>query len=176
MKKSDIYEIVIKVFGLYLFFTTIELLNDVLTTFTVWATANQTKGVFDGVNYLLFFILAIVSFAIKLFFAAFFTFRTKVVAKFICGPKDYRETATLFTERKEVYEMALVIMGLLLIIWTIPDLVFKLRTHIQLVQSNTPTDYYDTAFIVTAAIKVTVGLAATIFAKPVSSILVKGNK
>ena len=176
MKKSDIYEISIKILGLYLFFTSISLLRDVLTTFVVMTQANQNPNAFGAFDQTPFFILSIVNFAFVILFAALLTLKTKTIVKFVCKQTDYEETSTLFADRKVIYEIALVIMGLLLIVWTLPDLAFKLKNHIQLVQSNMPTKDYDTNFIITSAIKIVVGLIAIIYAKSISTTLVRDGK
>lgn len=176
MKKSDIYEITIKILGLYLFFTSIGLLRDVLTTFAVMTQTKQNPDAFSDFDQTPFFILSIANFVFVILFAAFLTLKTKTIVKLICKSTDYEETSSLFADRKVIYEMALAIMGLLLIVWTLPDFAFKLKNHIQLVQSSMPTKDYDTNFVITAAIKIVVGLFAVIYAKSISTILVKDNK
>ncbi|MBK6953238.1 MAG: hypothetical protein IPH24_14700 [Crocinitomicaceae bacterium] len=176
MKKSDIYEIAIKILGLYLFFTSIALLRDMLTTLTVMTQAKQNPDAFGDFDQTPFFILSIANFAFVILFAAFLTFKTKTITKFVCKPTDYEETSSLFADRKVIYEMALVIMGLLSIVWTLPDFAFKLKNHIQLVQSSMPTKDFDTNFIIASAIKIVVGLIAIIYAKSISTIVIKDNK
>ena len=176
MKKSDIYEISIKILGLYLFFTSIGLLRDVLTTFAVMTQTKQNPDAFGDFDQTPFFILSIANFAFVILFATFMTIKTKTITKFVCNPTDYEETSSLFADRKVIYELALVIMGLLIFVWTLPDFAFKLKNHIQLVQSNIPTKDYETNFIITSAIKIIVGLIAIIYAKSISTILVKDNK
>ncbi len=176
MKKSDIYEISIKILGLYLFFTSIGLLRDVLTTFALMTEAKHNPDAFGEFDQTPFLILSIANFVFVILFAAFMTLKTKTITKLVCKPTDYTETSSLFADRKVIYEMALVIMGLLLIVWTLPDFVFKLKNHIELVQLNTPTNYLDTNFIITSAIKIVVGLIAIIYAKSISTILIKGSK
>lgn len=176
MKKSDIYEIAIKILGLYLLFTSISLLRDVLTTFAVMTQAKQNPDAFGDFDQTPFFILSIANFAFVILIAAFVTLKTKTIVKFVCKQTDYEETSSLFADRNVIYEIALVIMGLLLIVWTLPDFAFKLKNYIQLVQSNMPTKEYDTNFIITSAIKIVVGLIAIIYAKSISTILIKDNK
>ncbi|GCD78994.1 hypothetical protein [Schleiferia thermophila] len=176
MKKSDIYEISIKILGLYLFFTSIGLLRDVLTTFAVMTQAKQNPDAFGDFDQTPFFILSIANFTFVILFAGFMTFKTKTITKLVCKPTDYEETSSLFADRKVIYELALVIMGLLIILWTLPDFAFKVKNHIQLVQSNMPTKDYDTNFIITSAIKIVVGLISIIYAKSISTILIKVDK
>jgi hypothetical protein len=176
MKKSDIYEIAIKILGLYLFFTSIALLRDMMTTYSVLTQSKQNPEAFGGFDQTPFFILSITNFGLVILFAMFLTLKTKTIVKFVCRPTDYEETSSLFADRKVIYEIALVIMGLLVIVWTFPDFFFKLKNHIQNVQNSIPTKDYDINFIITSAIKIIVGLIAIIYAKSISTILVKDNK
>ncbi|MBK9801296.1 MAG: hypothetical protein IPP56_16770 [Bacteroidetes bacterium] len=176
MKKSDIYEIAIKILGLYLFFISIGLLRETLTTYTVMLKSNQTPDSFGNFDQTPFFILTLANFVLQIIFASILTFKTKTLAKLICKPTDYNETASLFVDRKVIYEIALVIVGLLTIIWTLPDFAFKLKGHIQLVQSNLQTKNNDTNFIITSTIKLIVGLIAIIYARPISKSLAKNDR
>jgi hypothetical protein len=69
--------------------------------------------------------------------------------------------------------MSLVITGLLLVIWTLPEFAYKLKNYIQLLQINMTTKYNDTNFLITSAIKIVLGIIAVIFAKSISTALVK---
>jgi hypothetical protein len=176
MKKSDIYEISIKILGLYLFFTSIGLLREVLTTYTVITQIKQNQDGLSGIDQTPLFFLSIANFAIVVLFALFMILKTKTITKLVCKPTDYEETSSLFIDRKSIYELALVIMGLLIIVWTLPDFAFKLKIYIQLVRSNMETNDYETNFIITSAIKIVVGLIAIIYAESISTILIKDNK
>lgn len=176
MKKSDIYEIAIKILGLYLFFTSIELFRYVLTTFYAIVEARQYPDSFGDINQTPFLILSITNFVGVIVFASLLTFKTATIVKFVCKPTDYNETSSLFADRKVIYEISLVIMGLLLIVWTLPDFAFRLRNYIQFIQSSIPTNYNDTTFIFSSCIKIVIGLVAIIYAQTISTVLAKDNK
>jgi hypothetical protein len=176
MKKSDIYEITIKLLGIYLFFTSIGLLREVLTVTSSIAVNNQYNDSVTGSTNKAFFILCTTNFLFVMVFASVLTFKTKAIVKLVCTSTDFDETSTLFADRKVIYEMALVIMGLLLIIWTLPDLAFKLKNQIQTVQSDIPTKDYDKHFIYASTIKIVVGLIAVVNAKSISKRIVKNNE
>src|SRR5439155_3946369 len=136
MKKSDIFEVAIKILGLYFLLTVIGTLRDVLTYV---AFATQSKEYSDAsaqFNQAPFLIVSIFIFMLLLAFALLLTFKTKVIVKKICSPTDFEETAHLFTGKKVIYEMALIIAGLLLILWTFPDFVFKLMNYLLVVRSG----------------------------------------
>lgn len=176
MKKSDIYEIAIKILGLYLFFTAIGLLNDLFQTFALMMQAKVNPELFSDFDQTPFFALSVGNFMVVVLFASFLTFRTKAIVKYVCKPIDYVETSTLFADRKVIYEIALVVMGLLLIIWTLPDLAFKWKKYIQQTNGGLDTKFIDNSFIVAAAIKIIVGLVSVAFAKTFSALFVRESK
>jgi len=159
-----------------LFFTSIGLLREVLTTVSVIVIDNQNANSLGNSGATAFSILSLANFLFVILFASFLTFRTKSIVKFVCGTTDFNETTTLFADRKVIYEMALAIMGLLLIIWTLPDLAFKLKSYIQQTQSEMPTNNFDTNFIFASTIKIVVGLIAFLNAKSLSKLIVKNNE
>lgn len=176
MKKSDIYEIAIKILGLYLFFTCTALLREVLTYILSMVNNSLQPNTNGGFNETPFFILALVNLVFVVWFASFLTFRTKTIVRLVCISEDYEETSTLFADRKVIYEIALVLMGLLLIIWTLPDFVFQLKNYYSMVQFNVDNKNYIKSFILTSAIKIIVGLIAIIYAKAIAKIIVRDHK
>lgn len=176
MRKSDIYEVAIKIFGLYLLFTSIDLLTAMLTTVVMLTQVKQHPQAFGSFDQMPFFILSVANFVLVVLFALFLILKTKAIVKFVCNPTDYEETGSLFADRKVIYEIALVLMGLLLTVWILPDFVITLKEHIIVVQSDMPTDQYNTNFMITAAIKIVVGIMVIIYAKSLSTLFVKVNK
>ena len=87
-----------------------------------------------------FAILILASFLFVILFASFLTFGTRWIVKLVYNSNDFNETITLFADRRVIYEIALAIMGLLLIICKLPDLAFKLGIRIQQTRSEMPTN------------------------------------
>ncbi|MCL7989059.1 hypothetical protein M8998_14010 [Sphingobacterium sp. lm-10] len=175
MKKSDIYEIAIKVLGLYLLFTCIDLLTAALATSALLIHAKQNPEMFESFGQTPFLILSIANLVFVVLFALFLTLKTKTIVKFVCKPSDYEERSMLSVDRELIYEIALVLMGLILVVWTLPDFAIKLKEHITLVQSDVPTNEYDTNFVITAAIKIALGITAVIYSKSLAVGLGKVN-
>jgi len=175
MKKSDIYEVAIKIMGLYLFFTSISLIREILMAFALISQEKQFNVTADDFSKTML-ILSIVNFVLVILFAAFLTFKTKSIVKLVCKQTDFEETSSLFADRKVIYEIALVVMGMLLFLWTIPEFVFKLKNYFLFGQIKMPDMYNEKYFIGVALIKIIVGLLSIIFAKWIASILVKENR
>lgn len=173
MKKSDIYEITVKMLGLYLFFTSIGFLHDMLTTYTMMLQARQNPEVFGSFNQVPILALSTLNFILVALFATLLTFKTKNVVKLICKPSDYEEHTTLFTEQKVVYQMALVIMGLILFTWTLPDFALQLKQHFQVTDGYAPASARDANFMLTSTVKLLLALLAIFYARTLSSFFAK---
>ncbi|MEZ4805309.1 MAG: hypothetical protein R2852_07460 [Bacteroidia bacterium] len=158
MKKSDIYEIAIKIFGLYLFVNSFYLIKEVVIYLSVFTFNHEIEYLNNQ-----FLIISSVHLSLILLMALIFIFKSKPILKIICRHSDYSEAATLFANRKQIIEMALVIMGLYLIVATIPDFVNDLTNHITLVQTGRPEAPGQMNIFAVYLVKILLGALATIF-------------
>ncbi len=173
MKKSDIYEIAIKIFGLYLVITVIELLKELLTYSTILLQYKNNPSIYGGINQTPIFIVTILNFVLVTVFAGLLIFKTKKVTNLICKKEDFSETAKLFTDKKTIIEIALTLAGLITIIWTIPEFGFKLKDYIYIVQNNFTPEIRDKNFLIIAGLKILVGIIAIYYSKSISSYLTR---
>ena len=169
MKKSDIYEIAIRILGLYLFIDVIGAFRDMLTAFAVMIEDPQYSPV-------TFLVTAISIFLLLLVFSLFLIFKNKTVTKLICKASDFEEDAKLFASPKAIYEMAIVLSGLLLIIWTLPDFAVKLKNYISVEQTQGWHTNIDKNFLLTSGIKLVAGLFAIVSAKPLAKYFGRNKK
>lgn len=173
MKKSDIFEIATKILGLYVFVLVIGSLRDILTYLAV--VGAQKPGSFNDFNQTPFLLISAFYFLALFAFAFLLTFKTKTIVKKISSSSDYEESAQLFADKRVIYQIALVLTGLLLLIWTFPDFAFKLVGYFQLLHSGFPVRHSDSDFLITSAIKATVALFV-IFKSNYLSSLLSGNR
>ncbi len=175
MKKIDLYEIAIKILGLYLIVIIINQLRDVLVQLTVWFQQKNNPeilGYFDqtpSIIVMIFGLLALIT------LSAFLIFKTKPIAKLISKKEDFEEDLKIFSDRKVIYEICLVLLGLISVVLTLPDFIFKLKNQISLVQSNILPKNYDTSFLITSGIKIGIGIIAIIYSKEIADFLTKRN-
>ena len=173
MKKSDIYEVAVKILGLYLIIVVIRQLRDVLAYASIVGDTKTLGAGGMGPDPKSLFWITILGFLLAAAVAFILLFRTKRVTRAICDDRDYQETAKLFADRKTVYEIALVLAGLITLIQTVPDFTVRLRNYVQLVQSKMLVPPYDTHYLTTAAIEVVLGLVAVFCCRPISALLGK---
>ncbi|MFC0516897.1 hypothetical protein ACFFGT_22000 [Mucilaginibacter angelicae] len=160
MKKSDIYEVAIKVLGIYLLVADISKLPNLLTFIGnhVSSSAEQPAEqgnllLVNGLNFIFLIVLAILLIA-----------GTKRITRWITSESDYQENAKLFAERKVIYEISLVIIGGLLLVGTIPDFLYHLYT---LANANEQSN------IVSAGAKIFIGIMTVAFAKRIGAYFAK---
>ncbi len=175
MKKSDIYEIAIKILGLYLVIKVLGLLKEVLTMFIfLLQTKNNSHNSLVEFDQTPIFLVTLFNFFLVAVFAAILIFNTKKIAKLICKKADYEENSKLFTEKKTIYEMVLTIVGLLTIIIAVPELAITLKTYIHLFQYNSSKNN-DLSFMIIAGLKIIIGITVVFYSKSISNYLAKSK-
>ena len=173
MKKSDLYELAIKILGLYLVIIIIGQLREILIYLTIFLQSRSNPHAFGDFDQTPVFLVYLLGFIVLTIFSGLLIFKTRQITKLVCKPRDYEESANLFAEKEAIYEIALVLVGLVTLVLTLPDFIFKLNNHISLVKANLPTKDNDTAFLITSGLKIIVGLIAIIYASQVSRFLTK---
>lgn len=169
MTKSDIYEIAIKILGLYLVSLLIIQLREVLTYVTVLMQAQNNPDMMGNFSQTPILIVTVCSFFVLVVFTWLLLFKTKGVTKLVCKKEDFEEPIKFFSDKKTIYEIALTIVGLLTIILTLPDFAYRLKNHIQLIQNDFSTESYDRGFLVTAGLKILIGVIVVIYSKAISN-------
>lgn len=173
MKKSDLYEIAIKILGLYLVIIVINQLREVLMYATMLRqpmNALNSSG-FQGQSTL--FIVVLFNFILLLAFAGLLIFRTQKVTSFICKKQDFEEEVTLFAEKKTIYELALTIVGLITIVMTLPELAIQFKIYFQFFKSSVTSGTSGGDAIAISLLKMAIGVLAVLYAKTISSFLAK---
>lgn len=173
MKKFDLYEIAIKVLGLYLVTILITQLKNIFIYLSIYLQQKEQPEKFGDVSQISIFLIVCIGFVLLALLTWFLLFKTREVTQLICKPTDKTENIKLFAERKTVYEICLVLLGLITIILTLPDFIFKLKNYISLVQNGFPIKPNDKSFVIVSGIKIAVGVLAIIYSVQISSILTK---
>ncbi len=137
MKKSDIYEISIKILGLfmlsYLADGTFKLISSI-RSYSLIADV-PFSSVYSKDMLVQDLIFQNLNILITLLLCWLFIFKTKWLVRRLCDPSDFEQDARLFAERPVIYEISLRITGLLLIAWTLPEFSFRIKAHITQVQA-----------------------------------------
>ncbi|MFB5944456.1 hypothetical protein [Albibacterium profundi] len=176
MKKADLYEIVIKILGLYLIVTLLNQIRELALYSTLFLQSQSQIGQFGQNGQMSMFLVALLGTLIVAIFVFVLIFRTKQVTKVISRPSDYAEDLKLFAEKKTIYEISLVIIGLVTLVLTVPDFIFRLKGYVQLVQNDFPKPKNEIAFLIIDGIKLAIGILALVYSKSLASLLANERK
>jgi hypothetical protein len=100
-------------------------------------------------------------------------FKTKNIVNRVTTESDYLENASLFADKKTIYELTVRITGLILILWTVPDFVYKLVGYVKQLRDGDPVAVRDANFIKISIVKILIGVFAILLAKSISEYLGK---
>jgi hypothetical protein len=173
MKKSDLYELAIKILGLYLVVLIIGHLREIFVYLMILLQSRSNPDTFGGFNQAPVLSGYILDFIVLTTFSGLLIFKSRQITRLVCKPSDYEESVRLFAEKETIYEIALVLVGFVTIVLSLPEFIFKLKNHINMVQADLPIQNNDTAFLVTLGLKIIVGLIAVIYASKIASFLAK---
>ncbi|WP_183559439.1 hypothetical protein [Mucilaginibacter sp. SP1R1] len=161
MKKFDLYEVTIKVLGIYLLVADISKLPGLLTFVRSHGNAMNADQSIEQTNLL---IINGVSFLLLLLLAVFLIAKTKFITRLVTNVTDQQENVKLFADRKVIYEIALIIIGGLLIVNTLPDLIYRLYNL------STASDQSD---VVSSCSKIFIGIITVAFGKRIAAYFAK---
>ena len=171
MKKSDIYEVAVKVLGLYLVFNVLGQLRELsFYIFAFLQSLNYPESASS--NQMPLFLIGILGFVLLVVAAWFVLFKSSYIVSKICKPADFEENATLFIERNVVYEIAITLLGLMVIISALPEFVTMLNMYIHELTGGGFSSS-NKNFLVISGVKVLVGALALLFARSISSALTR---
>ena len=158
MKKIDFYEVAVKLLGLYLIVVWINQCKALAMIVLVF----MNEGIVGPQGA----VLATTGIGLVLLtlFVWLLLFRTRTIARLISKPADHEEDIRLFAEKRTIYALALVLLGLLTLVWTLPDFVVRLKNYFVFVQANRFLQPADKTFLLTAGIKIALGVFALVYA------------
>lgn len=161
MKKSDIYEITIKILGVYLLVSNLSKIPGFFTFLKSFSTMSATEHPAEQTN---LFWLNIINFVFILALSVFLIAGTKFITRLVTSATDKQENVKLFADRKVIYEIALIIIGGLLIVNTVPDLLYRI---FKIENGN------DQNAVISSITKVLVGILTVAYGKRIAAFYAK---
>lgn len=180
MKKVDVYEILIKTFGLLFLFTgafRLEYLITMLISLYHMQGMKFTSEFFQSGSFIMtVIILALYTIVYGGLFYLFFI-KTNKILKIIAKDEDYTIILTPFIDQKATYKLVLIILGFVLIANAIPNCISLLNERIIAVQSDTSFSPYRQTTLIINVLKTFIGCTLVIGADVISWLLTrKSNK
>ncbi len=92
-----------------------------------------------------------------------------MIVRMICKSSDFEQDVPFTVSRKSVYEIALVLMGLIIIVWAFPDFIYKIWNYVQSLQMSTENK----GTLISSGIRIVVGLIAVVYSTAIANFLAK---
>ena len=183
MKKFDVYEIAIKITGVYLLMTNgLGHLNNFLQIIYTYSTYSSMEGNSHLPELDFYRVLSIVNMLLILIISLLFIFKTGMIVRIIGSSKNYEEQVSMPLDRKSLYEIAILMTGLILLIWTLPEFSIQLRNQIiymrEVILKDMPGWHtsIETTFLIVDGIKIIVALFAIVSARPLASFFAREKR
>jgi hypothetical protein len=161
MKKSDIYEITIKILGVYLLVSNLSKVPGFFTFLKSFGAISSADHAGEQMN---LFWLNIANFVLMLAFAIFLIAGTRFITRLVTTTADRQENVKLFADRKVIYEIALIIIGGLLIVNSLPDLLYRLYNLSNVSDQNS---------VISSVTKIFVGIITVAYGKRIAAFFAK---
>jgi hypothetical protein len=161
MKKSDIYEITIKILGVYLLVSNLSKVPGFFTFLKSFGAISSADHAGEQMN---LFWLNIANFVLMLAFSIFLIAGTRFITRLITTTADRQENVKLFADRKVIYEIALIIIGGLLIVNSLPDLLYRLYNLSNVSDQNS---------VISSITKIFVGIITVAYGKRIAAFFAK---
>ena len=161
MKKSDIYEITIKILGVYLLVSNLSKVPGFFTFLKSFGAISSADHAGEQMN---LFWLNIANFVLMLAFAIFLIAGTRFITRLVTNTADRQENVKLFADRKVIYEIAFIIIGGLLIVNALPDLLYRLYNLSNVSDQNS---------VISSVTKIFVGIITVAYGKRIAAFFAK---
>lgn len=179
MKKVDIYEILIKTFGLLFLYEGVSRLEYLITTIISIYQLQSTKG---DAAFSSFIAIGTTAVTVLLYFLIygglfyFFFFKTNKLIKLVAKGDDYTTIVTPFLNRESTYKLISIILGLVLIANSIPICVSLINEKILAVQGDTPFGTFRQSTLIINIVKTVIGCTLVIGADVIGMLLTRKSK
>jgi len=178
MKKSDIYEIAVKILGLYLVIYLISMFQQFVGSLLILFSGQHGFSNNDSIGFLNL-LITLVYWALYIGFIYLLLFKTKWIVKKICVESDYAENAQLFADKKTIFEIALLIIGGVMVVSALPDLGYRIYDFFMTFRTmglNISIKNNETRNTVTSIIKLVIGILIALDARPLAAFLTREKK
>lgn len=175
MKKIDLYQIAIKLAGLYLVLVLLGQLRELLFFLSLLRQSKNDPTSFSGGNPTVLFLVSLVCILILVAISALLIFKTKAVSKVICSKEDADDSLSFSLNKQSIYEVAILTAGLITVMMAIPDFLIQVKNYTNDFK-NLPGNSYQLDSVIVGGLQVLLGLGLVLFARPLASYFSKVPK
>ncbi len=174
MKKIEILEIAIKLLGLYSMIGVIDQIKEFSIILTVWFQTKNNPLMEIGFDQKPGLYVTLSGILLSLFISGILILKSNKIAKLICIDIINKDQTKIEINKKDTFDIAISIIGLIFIINSIPDLFVKIKNYKNFEQINLPTN--DNIILTTYILKFILGIVVIIFSRKISSFILRIQK
>lgn len=171
MKKSELFDITLKIFGIYFLVITLEDLKMFFTFYLSGAFNNMGRN-FSWAGASLPYVLM---FTIDVFFLWLFLFRTKHIAKFVL-PQENESEIKWTLDKHVVLQIAVIVVGGLMLTDSITSIGRRIISIYQAAQLNIEIQSNDIPFVIWECLSAIIGFALISASSAIASKLIPPRK
>lgn len=173
MKKIELYEISIKIIGIYFLLSTLGILKEIIST-CLMLFSNDSLVYNDSSSiYKMMLLISGFNFIFQLTASSLIIWKAKVIANKITRNSSSEENVSINLDKQTILQIAISISAFLVFFHTIPDFLFNLKNYAELIFNDMPTRDFDTSVITVSAIKTIISAFAIMYSQKISSFLSK---
>ena len=172
MKKTDIFDITIRLFGLYFFIHAIFSIKDlIIIVGTTAITASEKYDHGATTNLILVYCF---NFVFQLLICCLLIFKSKFITDKLIKP-DSDVLITVSLDRQAILELASIIAGGLTLTFTVSKFGQQLVNYVAFIQNEYTFKFADKTSLIFSAINIIIGLVLIVKAKPIATLLAKNK-
>jgi hypothetical protein len=176
MKKHTLYELLLKILGVYLLVSLITNLSQVFTYFIFLVNANGSMFNLAEITSVIMISLSIISALLILVLIRGLLFKTSKIIKLINIENLEEVIFDGSINRQKVIETSLIIAGMVTIIIAIPEFMSSINIYASAIGNIFLTEEFDFGFITVTLFRIIVGVCCIKFSKYFSEYLIKSEK
>ena len=173
MKKIELYEILIKIIGIYFLLSTIGILKEVLSACIMLFSKNSSVYEESSSIYNMIILIGGFNFLFQLTASSLIIWKAKNIANKIARNSDSEENVSINLDKQIILQIAITIAAFLMFFWTIPDFFLNLKNYLGLIINEMPTKEFDTSIIILSAFKIVISVFSVTYSQKLSSFLSK---
>lgn len=174
MKKIEILEISIKLLGLYSMIGVIEQIKEFSIILTEWFQTKNNPFLKIGFDQKPGLYVTLCGILLSLSISGILILKSNKIVKLICKDTNIKDQTKIEINKKDIFDIAISIIGLIFILNSLPDLFVEIKNYKNYQQFNLPTN--NNINLTSNILKFILGIVVIIFSRKISSFLLRIQK
>lgn len=173
VKKNTLYEIVLKIFGIYFILLIVNNIARVLTSLSYFFNDLEHSSNAFSVSVFFMLFLAIVPVLLLLYLIKLLLFKTNKVISLISVEEGDEIVFQGEYDKEIIIETLLVLSGIITILWSLPEFLLDLNLYFSAFVNIFFTEEFDFGFVTLTLMRFIIGVFTIKFSKQIAKYLTK---